>query len=202
MALSLELCVLKEHIEKAKENCLQLAINAVRMYAVNQGGYYTCENDDNDMEFEEIAESFADDFEVTKDFMNNFLNKKSGYIPSMKMLMILISLTELGIKAFGFIDNDNKIIDQDNNVLSGSDAISYCLFSNVPDNKEQVEYTQRRIADIFSLDIDTLYSDINKLTTENIIKHSCTDILEMCLLLNLPIQALFNYEFYNLCDNC
>lgn len=200
MVLSPELCVLKEHIDEAKENCVQSAINAMRMYAANQGGYMYESNDD--MEFEEIAESFADDFEVTEDFMNNFLNKKPGYVPSMKMLMILISCTELGAKAFNFIDNDNKIVDQDNNVLSGADAISYCLFSDVVENKEQIEYTKRRIADIFSFDIDTLYSDINKLTTDDIIKHPCTDVLEMCLLLDLSIQVLFNYEFYNLCDNC
>lgn len=145
---------------------------------------------------------YADDFGITGDFLSHLLEGDPEYLSSvsMKALMILISFTELSAKAFGFIDINDKVIDIDGNKLAGNDAIRFCI-DNLDENKDVIV---KKIAEIFDINPQTFIQNKYKLINdmESFIKYPAYKILAVSTLIGLPVQALFGYRFYDMCDNC
>ncbi len=195
-----EFRVSEEEITKLTSRCLDMLRNAFEMYSTDpsyverEDTVYACD----------IDYDMANDFNVTRDFMEKFMGKDPNYIPSMKFAMDIIQATDLGAKAFGFIDIPDKIVEEkiDNNqstskTISGIEAIIYCIEQIPEDDKTQVK---KRIAELFSLDPTSLYDDLLAIPILDLTKFPVTKVLELTLLIGLPIQALFKYNFYNLCE--
>lgn len=155
----------------------------------------------DDLDLSDVNEQYR----ATRNFVTKFLdevcnidNEFPNHIPSMEFVMRLISSTGLGAKAFGFIDSDGRIEDAEGNILSGIDAAKH-LVSNIDMDDRYV-----KIADLFDIKIEdiknTLEGEGTYIALKEFIKRPVTAVLEFTLLIGMPIQALFGYQFYSFCD--
>lgn len=197
-------------------NCLIAIGDAIEMNLSNpvyhhQSNSVSC---DEELDLTDIEEMYG----CTQDFIIKFFeeledidDKLPTHVPSMEFVMRLISSTGLGAKAFGFIDEDRKIINKirvtadggDVNVVSGIDAVKYLIKVF---NEERREEIYDRLSLLFEVNTKDIKETIenngtNYISFSDFIKLPVTTVLEFTFLLNLPIQALFNYRFYSYCDN-
>ena len=139
---------------------------------------------------------------MTYDFVENFINGKEGYVPSMYLAMQILSATDAGAKALGFIDINDKIC-YDNYNAHGYDALLYCICaSELP-----IDTILKLISNKFDVDYDYLNDHILGIDLSDVIipmddfvDRPYTDVLYLTLMLGMPIQSLFNYNFYKMCD--
>lgn len=182
-----------EEVGKMVQSCLNAAVNAFEMYATNPSYY----EEEDSVYVDDIDYSKAEDFGVTQDFIEKFMSQTSNYNPNMGFIMNLIQATDLGAKAFGFIDVPDKVTDG-TAILSGADAVKYCI-NNI--SSEDQEKVKDRLITLFNLgNLNKLYEDLEDMSVpEMVTVFSAPKMLELTLLIGLPIQALFDYNFYDWC---
>ncbi len=149
---------------------------------------------------QEIDLSYIDDFGVTADFISKFLDGEAGD-PNLETTMKFISASDIGATALGFIDTDDEITDSHGKRLSGLDAVSYCFNHLEADTDEILSALAERFQVSAKKIKDTILGNIKDcMTIEAFIKLPVSDVLFFTLCLGIPIQSLFDYNFYSTCD--
>lgn len=184
-----------KELDNKLEQCLTKLRNVIR-YSLTRTQYVSGTLITGDIDL-----SYIDDFGVTTDFVTKFLDEEPGYVPSMELAMKFIACSDIGASALGFIDIDEKVIDNHNRTLSGLNAISYC-FNSISEAYQEIcddlsdrfHVPSKEICDIF------LGNKKEHISLQEFIKMPVTDVLYFTLRLGLPIQSLFDYNFYSICD--
>lgn len=149
--------------------------------------------------FDEFDEDTLESLRITEDYARNFIDGVKGYNPSMELAMAIIDISKVGAHAIGFLDPDDKVIDENGNKLTGYEAIKYCVAHN--------ELPIDKIADLLSLKLAVGKQELIKILSgemeppaiEELYKRDYAEIAYFTSLIGLPIQALFNYKFYSKC---
>lgn len=187
-------------IENKIYDCLLAMGNAIQMDLSNPKYVW------KSVKVDEIDLNSAEEqYGATKDFISNFLDEVNNidyedpvHIPSMEVLMKLIGSTGLGARAFGFIDTNEQLVDSNGEFLSTFDTVKR-LITESPD-----EDIYLKIADLFEIKEDELKNVLESgkgyIPLRNFIKLSVKTVLQFTLMIGAPIQFLFGYKFYSLCD--
>lgn len=148
---------------------------------------------------EDLDLSYIDDFGVTADFICKFLDEEVECSPSMETTMKFISASEVGASALGFIDVDEEIVDNHGKLLSGLDAVSYC-FNHIENANDILNALSEHFHISDKTIKDELLGNTKDMSLKEFIKLPVVDVLFFTLCLGIPIQSLFDYDFYSTCD--